>query len=70
MKINNLPERTEQFIVSMEVDGELWFYGSFANREKAEECAAVVAMERNLITHVHGEQSPLLTRLRIRALAQ
>lgn len=55
MKINNLPERTEQFIVSMEVDGELWFYGSFANREKAEECAAVVAMERNLITHVHGE---------------
>lgn len=42
--INNLPEYANQpgFIVSKLVDNELWFYGSYPTRERAEEVAEIV----------------------------
>ena len=41
--INNFPETDEPgFIVSRLVDNELWFYGIYPTRERAEEVAEIV----------------------------
>lgn len=41
--INNFPETNEPgFIVSRLVDNELWFYGIYPTRERAEEVAEIV----------------------------
>lgn len=41
--INNSPETNEPgFIVSRLVDNELWFYGIYPTRERAEEVAEIV----------------------------
>lgn len=41
--INNFPETNEPgFIVSRFVDNELWFYGIYPTRERAEEVAEIV----------------------------
>ena len=37
--INNIPERTEAYIVAREIDGEFWFYATFADGDKANACA-------------------------------
>ena len=39
--INNLPKYANEYpyIVAREVDGELWFYGAYDNRNKANEIA-------------------------------
>lgn len=37
--IKNLPERTENYIVAREIDGEFWFYQTFADSDKANACA-------------------------------
>ena len=29
--INNIPEHTEAYIVAREIDGEFWFYATFAD---------------------------------------
>ena len=40
-KINNLPSwvNADNYVVCSMVDGELWFYGAYNNKEKAEEVA-------------------------------
>lgn len=43
LTINNFPETNEPgFIVSRLVDNELWFYGIYPTRERAEEVAEIV----------------------------
>ena len=37
--INNIPERTEAYIVAREIDGEFWFYATFADGDTANTCA-------------------------------
>ena len=40
MTINNLPAHARgQYIVARDVDGELWFYGAYAQYSKAQEVA-------------------------------
>lgn len=48
MKINNLPEyaKTKKYIVARRVDGELWFWGAWDDRDTANE----VALEEGGIT--------------------
>ena len=35
MKVNNLPNTYKQYIVARAVDGELWFWGSWDDEERA-----------------------------------
>ena len=35
IKIYNLPENVKEWIVTKEVDGDLWFWGTFDNEEQA-----------------------------------
>ena len=37
--INNIPEHTEAYIVARDIDGEFWFYATFADGDKANACA-------------------------------
>ena len=39
MNINNTPATARTWIVAREVDGELWYYGSWEEKEKAQEVA-------------------------------
>lgn len=39
MNINNMPATARTWIVAREVDGELWYYGSWEEKEKAQEVA-------------------------------
>ena len=41
MKINNLPDNYQRFpyIVARRVDGELWYWGAYRNRDRANEAA-------------------------------
>lgn len=44
MKINNIASYAEskKFIVAREVDGDLWFYGAWDDRDQANEAALEV----------------------------
>lgn len=39
-KVNNLPKDVEKYVVAREVDGELWFWGSFETEGKAIEASS------------------------------
>lgn len=41
MNINNIPEyaKNRAFMVCNEIDGELWFWGAYDDRNKANEAA-------------------------------
>ncbi len=39
VNINNMPATARTWIVAREVDGELWYYGSWEKKEKAQEVA-------------------------------
>ena len=45
MKIQNMPEYADhyEFVVAREIDGELWFWGAYADRYKADQVAYDVA---------------------------
>ena len=40
MKVNNMPAYREKYLVVTLVDGELWFYGMYADKSRAEVAAA------------------------------
>lgn len=40
--IKNLPAHTKAYIVAREIDGEFWFYQTFADNEKANACAVEI----------------------------
>lgn len=40
--INNLPAHTEKYIVAREIDGDFWFYQTFADADKANACAVEI----------------------------
>jgi len=44
-KINNLPKTHKKFVVAMNVDGELWFWGSWDDPDRAREVAAELPMD-------------------------
>lgn len=37
--VNNMPEETEQFVVARLNNGELWYWGSWSDKESAEKVA-------------------------------
>jgi hypothetical protein len=37
--VNNLPQKVNRYVVARMVDGELWFWGSFEDSEKANHTA-------------------------------
>lgn len=39
VKVNNLPSEHERYVVARLNDGELWFWGSWADKETAEKAA-------------------------------
>ena len=45
MKIQNMPEYADhyEFVVAREIDGELWFWGAYADGYKANQVAHDVA---------------------------
>ena len=45
MTINNMPNATEKYIVARRVDGDLWFWGSYADRDRANEVALEIGGE-------------------------
>lgn len=38
--VNNMPDYANQFVVCRLVNGELWFYGSWSEKKKAEKIAS------------------------------
>lgn len=45
MTINNMPNATKKYIVARRVDGALWFWGSWDDRNKANEVALEIGGE-------------------------
>lgn len=45
MTINNMPNTTKKYIVARRVDGELWFWGSWDDRDRANEVALEIGGE-------------------------
>ena len=45
MKINNVPANAERFIVVRRIEDELWFWGSWENRNTANEVALQIGGE-------------------------
>jgi hypothetical protein len=45
MTVHNLPDTYEQYIVAREVDGWLWFWGSYSFRDLANACALEIGGE-------------------------
>lgn len=45
MKIYNKPEQTEEFIVARDVEGEKWYWGSWDDRDRANEVAIQIGGE-------------------------
>lgn len=38
-EVNNIPEDAERYIVAMVSEGELWYWGSWDNKEEADNAA-------------------------------
>ena len=45
VKVNNLPASHKQYVVARRVSGELWYWGSYDDREKANYTALNVSGE-------------------------
>ena len=45
VKVNNLPASHKQYVVARRVNGELWFWGSYDDRDKANYTALNVGGE-------------------------
>ena len=39
VKVNNAPNYTERYVVARIFEGELWYWGSWANKDEADEAA-------------------------------
>lgn len=52
MKINNLPANPLKYIIAMDIEGELWYYGSDNDEQKAYRVASKVSRDRNVPTIV------------------
>lgn len=45
VKVNNLPENHNRYVVARRVDEDLWYWGSFADKDRANAVAMEISGE-------------------------
>lgn len=53
VEINNIPEKHSKYVVCRLLDGQLWFYTSWSDKDKAE--AAAAEFENGIVVEVTDE---------------